>query len=63
MIRRSGIGRGRKHNPATLVFQALRIATNDELGALEEGLEQAIEALRPEGRLGVIAWQIVAVAT
>ena len=51
-----GIGRGRRHNPATLVFQALRIAVNDELGALEDGLLAAIRVLRPGGRLVVIAY-------
>ena len=51
-----GIGRGRRHNPATLVFQALRIAVNDELGALEEGLQAAIHVLRPGGRVVVIAY-------
>ncbi len=50
------IGKGRKHNPATLVFQALRIALNDELAALEEGLDKAIDHLRPGGRLGVISY-------
>lgn len=45
-----------KINPATRVFQALRIAVNDELGALNEGLEQAWEALKPSGRCAVISF-------
>jgi len=56
VVEQAGIGRGRRHNPATLVFQALRIAVNDELGALEEGLESAISVLRPGGRLVVISY-------
>ena len=56
VIAESGVGRGRKHNPATLVFQALRIAVNDELGALEKGLDAALRTLRPGGRIVVIAY-------
>ena len=56
VIREAGIGRGRAHHPATLVFQALRIAVNDELGALEEGLEAARSRLKPGGRLVVLSY-------
>jgi 16S rRNA (cytosine1402-N4)-methyltransferase len=56
LVRETGVGRGRRHHPATLVFQALRIAVNDELGALERGLGAAIEVLRPGRRLVVLAY-------
>ena len=43
-------------HPAKRVFQALRIAVNDELGQLEDGLESALELCQPGGRLAVIAF-------
>jgi len=48
-------GRQRIH-PATRTFQALRIAINDELGELERGLQAALYALSPLGRLVVITF-------
>lgn len=44
-------------HPAKRIFQALRIAVNDELGALEDSLTQAIDILAPHGRISVITFQ------
>ncbi|MGZ5863675.1 MAG: 16S rRNA (cytosine(1402)-N(4))-methyltransferase, partial [Methyloceanibacter sp.] len=43
-------------HPAKRVFQALRIAVNDELGQLEDGLESALALCAPGGRVAVIAF-------
>ncbi len=55
VARASGRSRSRIH-PATLTFQALRIAVNDELSALGEGLHQALGLLAPGGRIAVISF-------
>jgi len=46
----------RRINPATLTFQALRIAVNDELGALRDGIAGVIALLKPGGRVAVISF-------
>jgi 16S rRNA (cytosine1402-N4)-methyltransferase len=46
---------GRVH-PATQTFQAIRMAVNDELGALEEAIEKGVTILRPGGRIAVISF-------
>lgn len=46
----------RRHHPATLVFQALRMAVNDELAELDGGLAAALEVLAPGGRLAVLSY-------
>lgn len=48
-----------KTHPATKTFQALRIAVNDEVGSLKEGLSTALNALAPNGRLAVISFHSI----
>lgn len=43
-------------HPAKRVFQALRIAVNDELSAFEDSIEQAIELVKVDGRISVITF-------
>ncbi|MHB8894879.1 MAG: 16S rRNA (cytosine(1402)-N(4))-methyltransferase RsmH [Candidatus Geothermincolia bacterium] len=52
----AGARRGRKH-PARKTFQALRIAVNNELANLEEGITEGIESLAPSGRIVVLTYQ------
>jgi len=55
---RTGAGRSRtaKIDPATRVFQAIRMTVNDELANLARGLTAAVSLLRPGGRLAVISF-------
>ncbi len=45
-----------KIHPATKTFQALRIAVNDELGSLSEGMDAAVDLLARGGRIGIITF-------
>lgn len=49
----------RRIHPATKTFQALRIAANDELGALRDGLSAAIERVPEGGRIAVISFHSI----
>jgi 16S rRNA (cytosine1402-N4)-methyltransferase len=55
---KSALGfKGKRHlHPATLIFQGLRIAVNQELHAIQAGLTKAISFLSKEGRMGVLSF-------
>ncbi len=50
------VKRTKRINPATLIFQALRIEVNNELKHIQDGINFAIERLSPNGRIGVISF-------
>jgi 16S rRNA (cytosine1402-N4)-methyltransferase len=56
MIERLAPRQGRARHPATRVFQALRMAVNDESRSLQSGLAAACTLLKPGGRLAVITF-------
>jgi 16S rRNA (cytosine1402-N4)-methyltransferase len=56
LIERLSPRRGRTTHPATKIFQALRLAVNDEVGSLKQGLAGALRLLKPGGRLAVITF-------
>jgi len=56
LIERAAPRSGQKRHPATQVFQALRLAVNDELESLQRGLKAALGILKSSGRLAVITF-------
>jgi len=56
LVERACPRRGARAHPATGVFQALRMAVNDELGQVERGLEAGWSVLKPGGRMAVITF-------
>ena len=59
VVERACPRRGARAHPATGVFQALRMAVNDELGQVERGLEAGWSVLKPGGRMAVITFHSV----
>lgn len=55
----SAVPRRGKIHPATKTFQALRIAVNDEISALEEGLSKSFARLKEGGRIAVISFHSI----
>lgn len=55
-IAEKSLGRRGKIHPATKIFQALRIAVNDELNALKEGLISVIDHIESKGRVAVVSF-------
>lgn len=53
------VGRHGAHHPATRVFQALRMAVNDEVGELERALVGGLGLLKPGGRFAVITFESI----
>lgn len=49
----------RKIHPATKTFQALRIAVNDEIGAMRQGITAGLSSLAPSGKLAVISFHSI----
>jgi len=56
LVERAARGRRGRRHPATRTFQALRIAVNNELEELQQGLEQGVSLLRDGGRMAVIGF-------
>jgi 16S rRNA (cytosine1402-N4)-methyltransferase len=56
LIERVAPRHGSRTHPATRVFQALRLAVNDELGSLQRGLQGLWSLLRPGGRMAVLTF-------